>query len=72
MNKAEDWVKKKRRRPAKTFTNSHLVREVFGTELVKQLLIPCFNDNYNQNMGGIDLTNQFREAYETYKPSLRN
>jgi hypothetical protein len=72
VDKAEDWVERKRRRPAKTSTNGHLVRDVFGTESVKELLIPCFIDDYNQNIGSIDLANQFRESYETYKPSLRN
>jgi hypothetical protein len=72
MDKAEDWVERKRRRPAKTSTNGHLFREVFGNDPVKELPIPCFIDDYNQNMGGVDLANQFREAYETHKPSLRN
>jgi hypothetical protein len=65
-------VERKRRRLAKTSTNGRIVREVFGTDSVKELRIPCFIDDYNQNMGGVDLANQFREAYETYKPSLRN
>ena len=72
MDKVEDWIEKKRRRPAKTSTNGHLVREAFGNNPVKELPIPCFIDDYNQNMGGVDLANQFREAYETHKPSFRN
>jgi hypothetical protein len=72
VDKAEDWVERKRRRPAKTSTNGRLVREVFGDNPVKNLLIPSFIDDYNQNMGGVDLANQFREAYETHKPSFRN
>jgi hypothetical protein len=72
VDKAEDMVERKRRRPAKTSTNGRIVREVFGTDSVKELRIPCFIDDYNQNMGGVDLANQFREAYETHKPSLRN
>jgi hypothetical protein len=57
MDKAEDWVERKRRRPAKTSINGHLVRDVFGTKSVKELLIPCFIDDYNQNIGGVDLVN---------------
>jgi hypothetical protein len=72
IDKAEDWVERKRRRPAKTSTNGHLVRGVFGDNPVKELPIPCFIDDYNQNMGGVDLVNQFREAYETHKPSFKN
>jgi hypothetical protein len=72
VDKVEDMVEKKRRRPAKTSTNGRIVREVFGTDSVKELRIPSFIDDYNQNMGGVDLANQFREAYETHKPSFRN
>ncbi len=72
VDKAEDWVEKKRKRLAKTSTNGHLVREVFGNNAIKELLIPSFIDDYNQNMGDIDLANQFKEAYETHKPSFRN
>jgi hypothetical protein len=72
MDKAEDWVERKRGCPAKTSINGRLIREVFGDNLVKDLLIPSFIDDYNQNIGGVDLVNQFREAYETYKPSFRN
>jgi hypothetical protein len=57
MDKVEDWVKRKRRRLAKTFINGHFVRDVFGTELVKELLIPCFIDDYNQNISSVDLVN---------------
>ncbi len=59
-------------RPAKTLTNGRIVPEVFGTGLVKELRIPSFINDYNYNMGGIDLANQFREVYETHKPSFRN
>jgi hypothetical protein len=72
MDKAEDYVERKRKRPVKTLTNGALVRWVFENELVKELRIPCFIDDYNQHMGGVDLANQFREAYETHKPSFRN
>jgi hypothetical protein len=72
VDKAEDFVEKKRKRPAKTSTNSRLIRDVFRTESVKELRIPSFIDDYNQNIGGVDLANQFKEAYETHKPSFRN
>jgi hypothetical protein len=72
VNKAEDWVERKRRRPTKTSINRHLIQGVFRDNPVKKLLIPCFINDYNQNMGGIDLANQFREVYKTHKPGLRN
>jgi hypothetical protein len=67
-----DFRNKVRKRPAKTSTNSRIVRQVFGEDSTKELLIPCFIDDYNQYMGGVDLANQFRESYETHRASLRN
>jgi hypothetical protein len=57
VDKAKDWIERKRKRPAKTFINGRLVREVFGDTPVKELLISCFIDDYNQNMGGVNLVN---------------
>jgi hypothetical protein len=57
IDKAKDWIERKRKRPTKTFINGRLVREVFGDTLVKELPIPCFIDDYNQNMGGVNLVN---------------
>ena len=67
MDKAEDFREKARRCPSKTSTNERIVQKVFGSDLIKDLQISCFIDNYNQYMGGIDLANQFRESYETHK-----
>ncbi len=72
MDKAEDFREKARRRPAKTSTNGRIVRKIFGSDYVKDLQIPCFIDDYNQYIGGVDLANQFREAYKTHKPTFRN
>jgi hypothetical protein len=72
VDKAEDFRAKERRRPAKTSINGRIVREVFGNLPIKELPIPCFIDDYNQNMGGVDLANQFREAYETHRTTYRN
>jgi hypothetical protein len=40
-------VERKRRHPAKTSINGYLIQRVFGDNLVKELLIPCFIDDYN-------------------------
>jgi hypothetical protein len=72
VNKAEDFREKQRHRPAKMSTNGRIVRKVFGDEYIKELYIPCFIDDYNHYIGGIDLANQFREVYETHRASLRN
>jgi hypothetical protein len=47
IDKAEDWVKRKRRRLIKTLINRHLIQGVFRDNLVKELPIPCFIDDYN-------------------------
>jgi hypothetical protein len=72
MDKAEDFRAKERRRPAKTSINRRLIREIFGDESVKELEIPYFINDYNHHMGGVDLINQFREVYETHRPTFRN
>jgi hypothetical protein len=71
VDKAEDFWEKARKRSTRTSTNGRSVRRVFGSDYVKDLQIPCFIDDYNQYMGGVDLANQFREAYETHKPTFR-
>jgi hypothetical protein len=70
--KVEDFREKLRKRPAKTSTNGRIVRQVFGSDLTKELEIPVFIDDYNHYMGGVDIANQFREVYETHKPTQRN
>jgi hypothetical protein len=72
VDKVEDFREKIRKRPAKTSTSRRIVHRAFEGEHTKVLQIPCFIDDYNTYMGGVDLANQFREAYETHKPTLRN
>jgi hypothetical protein len=67
VNTVNDFREKVRKRPAKTLTNGRIVRQVFGDEPTKELRIPCFIDDYNQYMGGVDLANQFTEAYKTHQ-----
>jgi hypothetical protein len=46
--------------------------KVFDNFLRKELEIPIFIDNYNHYMNGVDLANQYRAGYETYRLALRN
>ena len=71
MDKAEDFREKARRRPAKTSINRRIIKKVFKDDYIKDLQILYFIDDYNQYIRGVDLVNQFREAYETHKPTLR-
>ena len=72
VHKIDDFREKIRKRPAKTSTNGRIVRTIFGDSPTKELRIPCFIDDYNQYMGGVDFANQYREAYETHKTTFRN
>ena len=45
---------------------------MFNSKTTKDLCIPCFINDYNHNIGGIDLINQFREAYKTHQITFRN
>jgi hypothetical protein len=67
----EDFKEKVKKRPTKTLINSRIVRQIFGPEPTKELRIPCFINNYNQYIGGVNLVNQFKESYETYRITLR-
>ena len=71
VDKAEDFREKIRRRPAKTSTNGRIVRQAFGDKHAKEMQIPCFIDDYNHYMGGVDLANQYREPYETHRTTYR-
>jgi hypothetical protein len=55
VHNADDFREKVRKRPAKTSTNGRIVRQVFGNDATKELRIPCFIDDYNQYIGGVDL-----------------
>jgi hypothetical protein len=57
VDKVEDFREKARRRPAKTLTNRRIVRKVFGSDYIKDLYIPCFINDYNYYIGGVDLAN---------------
>ena len=45
---------------------------MFRDNPVKELEIPTFINDYNYNIGGVDIANQLRESFETYKAILRN
>jgi hypothetical protein len=71
VHTAKDWRDRVRKRPAKPSTNGALVRKVFKDQASKVLSIPCFIDDYNHFMGGVDLANQFRESYELHRKTFR-
>jgi len=68
----KDFIEKSRKRLAKTLTNARIARKAFGSEHTKKLEIPLFIDDYNYYIRGVNLANQFKAAYETYKATFRN
>ena len=71
IHTANDFVTRQRKRLVKTSTSARIVRPVFGDNLIKELEIPIFIDNYNHKMGGVDIANQLRESFETHKATQR-
>jgi hypothetical protein len=67
-----NFVARQPKRPAKTFISSNIVCTVFKDNLIKELLIPVFIDDYNHNIRGVNIANQLQKAYKTYKATRRN
>ena len=68
----KDFIKKSRKRLTKTLTNARIARKAFSSKHIKKLEIPLFIDDYNYYIRGVNLANQFKAAYETYKATFRN
>ncbi len=47
VDKADDFRERARKRPVKTLTNERIVHKVFRDKHTKDLLIPCFINDYN-------------------------
>lgn len=65
-------VTRVRRRPKLSSTNGHTVRGIFGNEVRKAIPIPQFIDDYNYNMGGVDIADQLRSYYHVQQIVRRN
>ena len=65
-HRIEDTILRLRKRPKKTASNAAITRKPFGDQSTKILSIPLFIDCYNQNMGGVDQSNQLRAAFTTH------
>ena len=72
IHTADNFITRQRKRLAKTSTSTRIVRCVFGDNPVKELEIPTFIDDYNHNIGGVDIANQLRESFKIHKATLRN
>ncbi len=67
-----DFIERERKRPGEKSTNAEIVRKVFDGVPKKKLTIPSFIDDYNYNMGGVDIAEQHRAAYTTHLVSHCN
>ena len=67
VNGAYDTVTKLRKKP-----NDRIARLAFGDSSRAQQPIPRFIDDYNMNMGGVDIADQHRQAYDVQRRACRN
>lgn len=65
INTDDDFIERIRRCPRNTSTNAANVRAIFNGNPRAALKIPKLIDDYNHNMNGVDLSNQFRAYYST-------
>ncbi|EDN03213.1 predicted protein [Histoplasma mississippiense (nom. inval.)] len=65
------FVERIKKRPGLSSTNDPQIRRIFRDNWQKAVKIPTIIDDYNHNMNGIDLANQYRAFYETHMPTNR-
>jgi len=63
----QEWLRKQ---PGKKSTNAKKVQEVFGDLQGKEMTIPLCIDDYNHNMGGMDIADQRHSYNDTQITSL--
>ncbi len=73
VDRVTDVLKRWRRRPLLTSSNAAVSRKPFeGIGVRAELEIPRYIDEYNYNMGGVDIADQHRAAFKTQRKALRN
>lgn len=71
LHTPESFVETVRRKPRLTSTNGHQLQRVFGDNARKAVSIPKAINDYNKNMGSVDIADQLRQYYSTQMRSLR-
>ena len=54
VSNSRETIKRLRRRPAKTVTNTRTSRTIFGEMITKELDIPIFINMYNHYINGVN------------------
>jgi hypothetical protein len=67
----ESQQERLRKRTGKNSTNAKKAREAFGNLQENEMMIPLCIDDYNHNMGGVDIADQMRSYYDTQLTSFR-
>jgi hypothetical protein len=62
MDTKGQTVIRKRKRPKETSSAARTARKPFGNSPIKNLRIPTVYNDYNHNMGGVDIADQLREG----------
>jgi hypothetical protein len=60
MDRQDQSIIRKRKRPKETSSAARTARKPFGNSSTKDLRIPKVYDDYNYNMGGVDIADQLR------------
>ena len=60
-------VIRKRKKSNKSRTGAAKTREAFGDEITKDIEIPVLIDEYNHDMGGVDVFDQIKSYHDTLR-----
>lgn len=72
VNQVTDVIKRWRKRPAATSSNATIARIPFDGHVRAELEVPRYINDYNYNMGGVDIADQHRQAFKTQRKAMKN
>ena len=72
VHELHEEVKRSRKRPKKTSTNAAVIHKYFGDNHEMIVPIPKWIDDYNMNMGAVDISDQKRGYHAKHLKSRRN
>ena len=64
----QETIIKSRKKPYK---KTKQIRQIWSNSYIKNLPIPVYIDEYNQNIGGVDLADQYRASYAEKRRTCR-